>query len=403
MDHIVIIGGGMAGARAIINLRANNYDGAISLVTEEALLPYDRPPLSKASILDEQSPDPILLIDDDIVTSLNATVIKSNQATAINRTAKTVSLASGDVLAYSKLLLATGAKPRNLTCEGAERALTLRDHKDTLQLRQRFKQGQNIVVIGGGFIGLELASSANKLGCIVTLVEAQPRILMRGVPEAIAKIVHDRHVAAGVNMLAGTGLKSISPTHVILNDGREILADTVIAGIGASPETKLAADAGLAIENGIACDEYLQSSDPDIYASGDCCSFIHQTYGKRIRLEAWRSAQEQAATAAENMLGGKKPHTNLPWFWSDQYDLSLQIAGMPDMGPVIVTRQPSPDSLILFHLTTEGKLIGVSAIGVGNSIGREVKLAEMLMSKNISPTADQLADPAVQLKALLKG
>jgi 3-phenylpropionate/trans-cinnamate dioxygenase ferredoxin reductase component len=403
MTGIVIIGGGMAGARTIINLRANNYDGPITMVTEEDHLPYDRPPLSKASILEDATPEPILLIDESIVASLKATVLRGTAVTAINRSEKSITLATGESLLYTKLVLATGAKPRRLTCEGGEHAITLRDYKDTLELRRQFQPGKNIVVIGGGFIGLELASSAIKKGCNVTLVEAQPRILMRGVPEAIAKIVHDRHVAAGVNMLVGTGLKSISATSVILNDDREIPADTVIAGIGASPETKLAADAGIAIENGIACNEHLQTSDPDIFAAGDCCSFLHQTYGKRIRLEAWRSAQDQATTVAENILGGNKVHTSLPWFWSDQYDLSLQIAGMPDMGVTTVARQPSPDSLVLFHLTAEGKLIGVSAIGVGNAIGRDVKLTEMLIAKDIHPSAEQLSDPAVQLKSLLKG
>jgi 3-phenylpropionate/trans-cinnamate dioxygenase ferredoxin reductase component len=397
---IVIVGGGMAAARACINLRANDYAGTITLVSEENLLPYDRPPLSKASVVDAEAFAPILLLDADIVASLKVDVRLGKTAIAINRAEKTITLNDGTTLTYTKLLLATGAKPRKLNCPGGEHALTLRDHSDTVVLREKFKAGKNIVVIGGGFIGLELASSANKLGCNVTLIEAQPRILMRGVPEAISKIVHNRHAAAGVNMIIGTGLSHLAANAVHLADGRVIAADTIIAGIGASPETKLAADAGLTIDNGIACNDHMQTSDPDIFAAGDCASFI--LGGRRLRLEAWRSAQEQAATAAANMLGQEKTHVNVPWFWSDQYDLSLQIAGQADLGPNTITRIPSEGALVLFHMADDGTLKGASGIGLGNSIGRDIKVAEMLIAKNAKPSADILKDPTQQLKSLLR-
>jgi 3-phenylpropionate/trans-cinnamate dioxygenase ferredoxin reductase component len=398
---MVIVGGGMAAARTCINLRANDYAGSITLVSEEFLLPYDRPPLSKASIVDADAYAPVLLIDDDIVASLKVDVRLGKTVTAINRANKTISLNDGIEIPYQKLLLATGAKPRKLNCPGGEHAITLRDHKDTVLLREKFKTGKNIVVIGGGFIGLELASSASKLGSNVIVVEAQPRILMRGVPEPIARIVHERHVAAGVTMIIGVGISHLTQNAVHLSDGRVIAADTIIAGIGASPETKLAADAGLTIDNGIACNAQMQTSDPDIYAAGDCASFI--LGDRRIRLEAWRSAQEQAATAAFNMLGIEKTHNNVPWFWSDQYDLSLQIAGQADQGPTTITRIPSEGALVLFHMANDGTIKGVSGIGLGNSIGRDVKIAEMLIAKNAKPSLEILSDPKQPLKALLKG
>ncbi len=403
ISRIVIIGAGMAGARAIINLRANGYEGAITLVGDEALLPYDRPPLSKASILAESTPEPVWLLDEGIVASLKAEVISGVAATAIERATKSVRLADGRVLPYDKLLIATGAKPRRLPIPGGEHALLLRNQDDMLLLRQRFVPGKKIVIIGGGFIGLELASSAAKKGCEVTLVEAQPRILMRGVPEAIAKIVHDRHVAGGVTMLTATALSHLSAEAVHLADGRVLPADTIIAGIGASPEITLAKEAGLTIDNGIACDDHMCSSDPDIYAAGDCASFVHAKLGnRRIRLEAWRSAQDQAATAAENMLGGDKQNVTVPWFWSDQYELGLQIAGMADMGPVTVARQASPETLVLFHLAEDGTITGASGIGPGNAISRDIKMAEMMIAKGVKPPKDVLADPAQPLKALIR-
>jgi 3-phenylpropionate/trans-cinnamate dioxygenase ferredoxin reductase component len=401
---IVIIGAGMAGARACINLRANDYQGNIVLIGEEALLPYDRPPLSKSSILAEGEPEPVWLMDETIARELKVDVRKGVEAKAINAAAKTVSLSDGTTVSYTKLLLATGAKPRKLSLPGGEHALTLRNHEDTLDLRKRFQPGKNVVIIGGGFIGLELASSAAKRGCTVTLVEAQPRILMRGVPEPIAKIIHDEHVRHGVTMLVGTGLSHLTADAVHLADGRVIKADTIIAGIGAAPDVKLAADAGLTIENGIACNEYMQTSDADIYAAGDCASYINPKLGgRRMRLEAWRSAQEQAATAAANMLGGSKVHNSIPWFWSDQYDLGLQIAGTADMGPVTVTRKIDDTTVVLFHLAEDGSLMGASGIGPGTAIGRDIKMAEMMMAKNMKPAAALLADATYPLKSILKG
>ncbi len=401
---IVVIGAGMAGARAVVALRVADYQGPITLIGEEAHLPYDRPPLSKASITGDEEPTPILLLDDDQLRSLNANFIRNAKAVKLDLKSKSILLSSGESISYKKLLLATGAKPRKLNIEGGEHALLLRDFEDAQKLRASFKPDKKIVVIGGGFIGLELASSAVKRGCHVTLIEAQPRILMRGVTEAIAKIVHDRHVSEGVEMLTGTGIAKLEKHAVHLADGRIVAADTIIAGIGAAPEVSLAADAGLRIENGIQCDENMRTSDADVFAAGDCANFPHGLFGStRTRLEAWRSATDQANTAVENMLGRAKSHVAIPWFWSDQYDLTLQIAGMPHMGQTVVRRTLSPDSFVEFHLTSEGRLIGAGGIGIGNAIGREVRLAEMLMAKNISPTVDQLADPNIQLKSLLKG
>lgn len=401
---MVIVGGGMAGARAIVSLRANGYQGPVTLVSEETLLPYDRPPLSKAMLLEENEPQPVLLLDDSMIASLNAIFVRGVKATAIDRKQKALVLEDGRAIAYDKLLIATGAKPRRLSIEGGELAYTLRDFADGDHLRNRLRQSTSAAIIGGGFIGLEVASSARKLGLEVTLVEAQPRILMRGVPEEIARVVHARHVEAGVTMQVGTALKAVETDGVRLADDRKVKAEIVVAGIGAAPEIALAQSAGLTIENGIACDATLMTSDPDIYAAGDCCSFPHGLFGnKRMRLEAWRNATDQANVATENMLGGSKPYMAVPWFWSDQYDLSLQIAGNPADGPEIVKRQTGEQSFVMFHRDHEGRLVGASGIGPGNSIARDVKLAEMLIGKRASPSAEQLADPNVQLKVLLKG
>ena len=401
---MVIAGAGRAGARAVIGLREHGWQGQIILIGEETLPPYDRPPLSKASITVESDPAPVLLLDEDTIKSLNATWIGGSPVVEIDRATRQVRLASGQEFSYVKLLIATGAKPRKLTIPGAGRAMLLRDFADTLALRAAFVAGATIAIVGGGFIGLELASSAAKRGCKVTVIEALPRILLRGVPQRIAEVVAARHAEAGVTIIPNAKIMAIETDAIILQDGRRIEAGILIAGIGAAPAVGLGEQAGLAMDNGIACDDHMRTSDPHIYAVGDCCSFPHPVFGgRRMRLEAWRSAQDQAAVATENMAGGDKRFEAVPWFWSDQYDLNLQIAGVPEDGARIVTRPLKDGAFILCHLKADGTLVGASGIGKGNAIARDIRLLELLIGKQAKPGETALIDPETQLKALLKG
>jgi 3-phenylpropionate/trans-cinnamate dioxygenase ferredoxin reductase component len=400
---MVIVGGGKAGARAAVAFRENAWKGPVTLISDEALAPYDRPPLSKAAIMDEAEPQPVYLLDEGMMASLEVNFLRGAAATAIDRNSKIVSLPDGKKIPYDRLLIATGAEPRQLALAGSERALLLRDIGDSVKIRNEFSEGRSIAIIGGGFIGLELAASAAKRGCRVTVIEAQPRILMRGVPPEIASRIAARHAEAGVSILAAARIAHIGSNKIVLSDGHEIAADVIIAGIGAAPRFKLAEQAGLVIDNGIACNTYLQTSDPHIFAVGDCCSFPHPIFGnERLRLEAWRNASDQAIVAVENMLGGQKPYEAVPWFWTDQYELNLQIAGLPHRGVSIVERAPKEGALILCHLDGEGRLVGASGIGQGNSIARDIRLLEMLIGKKAAPDPAALADPSFQLKSLLK-
>lgn len=401
---MVIVGGGKAGARAAVVLRDGGWQGAITLIGEEKLPPYDRPPLSKAAITDVEEAEPILLLDEAAMQSLNVTWLGGTRAERIDRAAKQVMLADGRSVAYGKLLLATGAMARKLPLAGAERALMLRTFADMQALRRAFRPGVNVAIIGGGFIGLELATSAVKRGCTVTVIEALPRILLRAVPEEIAAVAAKAHADHGVRIITNAQIERISGDSVMLKDGTDVKADILVAGIGAAPSLVLAEASGLALDNGIACDAQLRTSDPDIYAAGDCVSFPHATFGGgRMRLEAWRAAQDQAAVAAENMMGGEKVYDAIPWFWSDQFDLSLQIAGLPAAGATTVRRPLKDEAFILMYLAADGRLVGASGIGVGNTVARDIRLAEMLIAKQAKPDPAALADPAVQLKALLKG
>jgi len=400
---MVIVGAGRAGARAVIGLREHGWQGPVTIIGEETLPPYDRPPLSKAAITVESDPAPVLLLDEDTIKSLDAVWLGGSPVVAIDRARKQVRLADGREIPYAKLLISTGAKPRKLKIAGAERAMLLRDFADTLALRAVFVPRAAIAIVGGGFIGLELASSAAKRGCKVTVIEALPRILLRGVPAHIADVVAARHAEAGVTIIPDAKISTLDADAITLRDGCRIEANILIAGIGAAPAVELGEQAGLAMDNGIACDDHMRTSDPHIYAVGDCCSFPHPVFGgRRMRLEAWRSAQDQAAVATENMAGGDKRFEAVPWFWSDQYDLNLQIAGAPEEGTRTVTRPLKDGAFILCHLKDDGTLVGASGIGKGNTIARDIRMLELLIGKQAKPGEATLTDPDAQLRTLLK-
>ncbi|MCZ8543625.1 FAD-dependent oxidoreductase [Mesorhizobium qingshengii] len=403
---MVIVGAGECGGRAALTLRDLGYAGPVTLVGDEPHLPYERPPLSKDAMVSD-APEIRAIASDEVLAEKSISHIHSVQAMAIDREAHKVRLSDGSVLPYDKLLLATGSTPRKLPMPGlGARCVYLRTFADALAIRAHLHTGSRIAIVGGGFIGLELAAAARKLGAAVTVIEAQPRILMRGVPAEIAEIIHDAHVAEGVDILCGDGIASIaddgSEARVTLAGGREIVADLAIIGIGAVPVTGLAAEAGLAIDNGIAVDAQLRTGDPDIFAAGDCCSFPLAVYGgRRVRLEAWRNAQEQGVLAAKNMLGAGEAHAAVPWFWSDQYGLSLQISGLSDEGRSIVRRDLGDGAFILFHLAEDGRLVAASGIGPGNAVARDIRLAEMLIAKRAKPAPDALGSQTVKLKSLL--
>jgi len=403
---MVIIGAGECGGRAALALRDLGYEGPVTLVGDEPHLPYERPPLSKEAMTGE-APAIKAIASDALLAERSIRHIHSVQAVAIDRAAHVVRLSDGSSLPYEKLLLATGSVPRKLPMPGlGGRCVYLRTFNDALAIRAHLSAGNRVAIIGGGFIGLELAAAARKLGATVTVIEAQPRILMRGVPAEIAEIIHKAHEAEGVAIRTGQGIAAIADdgkeVGITLADGQKIVADLAVIGIGAVPVTALAAEAGLAIDNGIAVDEHLRTADPDVFAAGDCCSFPLAVYGgRRVRLEAWRNAQEQGALAARNMLGTDEAHAAVPWFWSDQYGLTLQIAGLSDEGKSIVRRDLDDGAFILFHLAEDGRLVAASGIGPGNAVARDIRLAEMLIAKRASPAPEALGSQAVKLKSLL--
>lgn len=406
-NGMVIIGAGECGARAAFALRENGYEGPVTLIGTERHLPYERPPLSKDAMVCDDHPLPRTIAGEDQFSEKSIDFIAQTTVSAIDPSTKRVALEDGRQIGYDRLLLATGAIPRALPLAAdSKHCVTLRSFDDAIAIRAQFRPDARIVIVGGGFIGLELAASARKRGARVTVIEAQSRIMMRGVPEEIAEVIAARHRSEGVTILCNTGIVSIADNAdnvaITLSRGDVIAADLAIIGIGATPVTALAETAGLETGNGVVVNEWLQTSDRDIYAAGDCCAFPLAIYGgRRVRLEAWRNAQEQGTLAARNMLGAFEPHKAVPWFWSDQYDLGLQVAGLADEGTQTIRRDLADGTFILFHLDDDGRLVAASGIGPGNAVAKDIRLAEMLIARSVKPDPVQLAASDVKLKSLL--
>ena len=394
MGGIVIIGAGECGVRAAFALREAGFDGSVTLVGEERHLPYERPPLTKNHpVAAKPIADAARYADAGIV------LMRGRRVESIDRAGKLVRLLGGESLRYDKLLIATGARARRFP--GMEAALTLRSLDDAYAIVGALRPGMRLAIVGGGFLGLELAATARRAGVAVTVVEAGDRLMARVVPAEIAAVAAERHRVGGVELILGVAVAGVRAKAIALADGRSIEADLVVASVGAEPETRLARAAGLDVANGIVVDQRLATADTNIFAAGDCCSFPFN--GARVRLESWRAAQDQGAHAARAMLGAEAAYARLPWFWSDQYDLTLQVVGLPEPGLPSIRRDLGDGAFILFQVSADGRLVSASGIGQGNAVARDIRLAELIVNGGLRPRAKDLADSAVGLKAVLRG
>lgn len=401
MSGIVIVGAGQAGASLAAKLRALGYQGAVTLVGEEPAPPYQRPPLSKAYLLGDMELERLYLRAPSFWADQHVTLRLGAPVTAIDPAARTVTV-GGETLTYDQLALTTGARPRALPAAigGAlANVFTVRTLADVDSMEPVLRRGGRALVVGGGYIGLEAAAVAAKFGLQVTVIEAAPRILQRVAAPETSAYFRKLHQDHGVTVIEGTGLDRLlgedRVTGARLADGREIAADVAIVGIGILPDTALAAAAGLAIDNGIRTDELGRTSDPHIWAAGDCASFPHQ--GGRIRLESVGNAIDQAECVAANMLGAAQPYAAKPWFWSDQYDAKLQIAGLNTGYDHIATRA-GDDGAVSFWYYRGDQLIAIDAM----NDSRAYMIGKRLIEAGKSPAPAVVADPATDLKALLK-
>lgn len=404
---MVIVGAGHAGARAAHVLRKRGWEGDITLMDSENAVPYERPPLSKAMLCGAIRSESFPIFQDAFLTDGRITHLPGVTAVGIDRPGKRVICSGGRSIPYEALLLAPGAEPRKLAVPGAGlgKVTVLRTAADSRALGAWLTPKARVVMIGGGLIGLEAAASAVKRGCAVTVVEPAPRLMQRGIPQPIAEAVQKDHERAGVDFRLGRSVNELvgasDVSGVTLDDGEVLPCDAVLISIGIVPRTALAVAAGLATDNGIAVDRHLVTSDPAIFAAGDACSFEDEQTGRRVRLESWKNAEEQAAVVAKNMLGAAEIYRASPWMWSDQYDKVIQVAGHPDRASSCVTRRCEDGSLLLFHLSTDDTVVGVSAYGSVREVGRGVRVGQIMIEKKMHPSPALLQDASMGLKELL--
>lgn len=402
-SRVVIVGGGQAGGEIAIQLRKLGFAGPVTLLTEESQPPYKRPPLSKGFLAGAVAEENLHVLPRAGLDKLGIEVRTGAHVERIERAAQRLHLAGGATLEYDRLALATGSRARALNLPGAQRpnVFALRTIADVQAIRARLAPGRRLVIVGGGFIGLEAAAVAVKLGLKVTVLEGLPRVLARVTAAPVSAFFERVHREAGVDLRTGVQVTALEGdpevTHVALDDGARVEADLVVAGIGIVPNVELAAQAGLAVDNGIVVDECARTADPAIVAAGDCTSHPNAFLGRRVRLESVQNALEQARAAAATLAGRPEPYRAVPWFWSDQYDVKLQMAGLSAGHDALVVRgDPAQRSFAVFYLQG-GHLIAADAV----NRAPEFVFAKKLVASRAPLDPAALADDHMPLKSLL--
>ncbi|MCW2495261.1 FAD-dependent oxidoreductase [Jatrophihabitans sp.] len=401
---VVVVGAGQAGAETAAVLRGQGFEGRITLIGDEGRYPYMRPPLSKHYLAGELTPDRILVRPEAFYERAGVELQLGNAATRIDRTAQQVELADGQQIGYAALVIATGGSPRRLAGLQGSNVHYLRTVADVDGLQNGLRAGSHLVIVGGGYVGLEVAALARARGVHVTVLEAADRLLARVACPELARFVHDRHVANGVEVrLAATvsGM-STSPSGrvsaVLLATGEAIASDTVLVGVGLLPNVGLAAEAGLEVADGIVVDEHCRTSDPNIYAVGDCTRHpCHETGGTR-RLESVPNATEQARTVAAAIIGQDHPYRAVPWFWSDQGELKLKSVGLTTGCDMVVLRPQADATQFAAFYLEQGRL---RAADIVNN-PRLFAVSRRLVAARVTVSPEQLADPETSLDQLLE-
>lgn len=408
---LVIVGAGQAGGELAVATRQGGFTGRIVLVGEEIHLPYQRPPLSKAYLTGALVREGLFPKHAAAYAKAEVELELGRRVIRIDRHARQVVLSDGGKLSYTKLALACGGRPRRLNLPGLLGAQQpanlhyLRTIDDVDRIRAQFHGGLRLAIIGGGYIGLEVAAVANKLGLHVTVLEAMPRVLARVTAPIVSNFYEAVHRKAGVDIRVDTAVRELeldasgdAVRAVVCADGSRIDADVVIVGIGLIPNTGLSEDAALAVDNGVVVDEYCRTSDPDIFAIGDCANHPSAIFGRRLRLESVPNALEQARTVASVLAGKPKPYSSVPWFWSDQYDLKLQMTGLSEGYDEAALRGSIENrSFAVFYLR-EGRVIAADLVNRAN----EFMLAKRLVAERMQQTPAVLMDESRPLKDIIE-
>ncbi len=404
MSGIVIIGAGQAGARAAFALRDAGYAGPVRLIGDEREVPYERPALSKGVLTGAEPAEKTFIFPRERYAEQSIELATGVTAVAMAPSAQQVFLSDGTAVAYEKLLIATGSRVRPLpgAPEGLEGVFYLRTIADSEALGRELAPGKRVVVIGGGYLGLEIAASATGRGCRVTIVEREAHLLARVMPRAVADAIGAVHRRAGVDIRLGTALARLEGdrhvSNVVLADGTELPADAVVIAIGVIPNTELAESAGAQSNDGLVVDAFGRTSLPNVWAAGDVANQPSRHAGRRIRLESWQNAQNQAIQVARNMVGEPAPYDELPWFWSDQYDLNIQMFGVCATDARIVWRGAPGEARSLAFALEAGRM----TMAVGFNAAADLRQAKRMIESGAAVDVRALEDPARKLKDLVK-
>lgn len=398
-EKIVIVGAGQAGGRAAEALRANGFAGAITVIGDEPHPPYERPQLSKAMLATRDAAATYLRPSEDWRQSLDVNLVTATSAVACDADRRIVTTADGRDFAYERLLLATGTRPRCLAVLGDDGPPRhyLRNIEDAVRFRQRLQPQARIVIIGGGVIGLEAACAAVKHGCIVTVIEAEQRLLTRAFPAIVSDVVVAAHRDRGVEFIFGATVVGSGESFVRLGSGREIPADEVLVGIGVEPADAIARQIGLSVDGGIAVDARGQTAAPDVYCAGDAALQWSRCHDRAIRVETWANAQNQAINVAKSMVGQGVDYVDPPWFWSDQYDLNIQVVG--DLRDADLIQRGRPDDRRFSVMAMrEGNLVGAICINAA----KDMAMLRRLVAQQARVTPGDLESPQYDLRRALK-
>ena len=404
MKDLVIVGAGQSAAQCVLTLKRNNFEKPIVVIGEEDHLPYQRPPLSKDYLSGDVELDRVYMKTQDFYDQNNVTVKVATKVLSLDRREKMVHLSKGEALPYENLVLATGSRVRQLEVEGSDlkNINYLRSINDSNNLKDQFQKGKSLVIIGAGYIGLEVAAAAVKKGLKVTVVEMEDRVMSRTVDPIISDYFDTLHRNKGVEIILGSALEKFEGKafveKVVCTDGTTLDADSVVVGVGILPNQELAESAGLRCNNGILVNEFGRTEDPSIFACGDCTNHPNFYVNKNIRLESVHNALEQAKTVALSLLGKPEKYDQVPWFWSDQFEEKLQTVGLSGDHDETVVRGSIEERLFMLFYLKKGELIAVDSV----NNPKDFLISKKLVANKLKISSDVLCDQSVDLKDLLK-